>query len=543
MWLPGDSLDHPGGCRYEPEMVDRFVEFSREFLRFPTGHLHGRDVSGRPVEWSQWQLDRLVRPMFGVVTANGARATSTVFYLSARGTGKTTFAAAVGLFGLCSMGVANPEVDLFAVSKEQALRMFECAARFVRANEWLSETLTVHDSRKRISCWANGGELVVRSGDAEAELGLNPSMVLFDELLAQKNRALWDAVVTAMGKRAEDLLLVMTTPSTKVESFARQVYERAKRVEADRSLEPYFLPVIYESDPDDDPWAEATWKKACPALATGFMNLAKYRSEAAVAKIDAVERHKFLVFRLAQWAQAGGGFINLSSWDDNIRQMPKLDRLKGLPCFFGLDMAGTTDLASLALLWWDKASSEGWVQWRHWSTKAMGERLNQWTSGAWNVWAADPSVKLVEVPGSWIHSDEVVRQVEADYNRFRPLGIGIDSFRARDMNRQLGEEREMPVQLLNQSAKSMHAATERLRAMVHAGLLFHNGDKIARWAASSCEYKYDSEGFPKLIKSNLDAKVRIDPIAALSMAVDRLNAHERDITEPEVECEAYFIEV
>ena len=87
----------------------------------------------------------------------------------------------------------------------------------------------------------------------------------------------------------------------------------------------------------------------------------------------------------------------------------------------------------------------------------------------------------------------------------------------------------MPVQLLNQSAKSMHAATERLRAMVHAGLLFHNGDPVARWAASSCEYKYDADGFPKLIKSNLDAKVRIDPIAALSMAVDRLNAWEREI--------------
>ena len=329
LWLPGDSVDFPGGCHYDPSMVDAFVEFCREFLRFPQGHLHGRDIAGRPVEWAQWQMDRLVRPIFGVKTAHGARATSMVFYLSARGTGKTTYAAAMGLFGLCAMGVANPEVDLFAVSREQAARMFDCAARFVRANEWLSDLLTVHDSRKRISNWSNGGELVVRSGDAEAELGLNPSMVLFDELLAQKNRGLWDAVVTAMGKRAEDLLMVMTTPSTKVESFARQVYERAKRVEADRSLEPYFLPVIYESEPDDDPWSEDTWKKACPALGTGFMNPAKYRAEAAVAKLDAVERHNFRVFRLAQWTQAGGGFINLSSWDDNIKKVPVVGRLAG----------------------------------------------------------------------------------------------------------------------------------------------------------------------------------------------------------------------
>ena len=222
--------------------------------------------------------------MFGVLDENGLRVCETVFLLAARGIGKTTLAAAVGLFGLTFLGVAAPEVDIFAVSREQADRVFECAVHFVHNSDELSTKLAVFQYKRKIEYAAVSGVMVVRSGDAEAELGHNPSMVLFDELLAQKNRQLWDTVTTSMGKRPEGLLMVLTTPSVKVETFARLEYDNAKRILEERSLDRSYLPVIFESDPEDDPWDEATWHKACPALKSGFLDINIYRREALRTK-------------------------------------------------------------------------------------------------------------------------------------------------------------------------------------------------------------------------------------------------------------------
>ena len=60
-----------------------------------------------------------------------------MFYLSARGTGKTTIAAALALWVLDDGWDPQPDIDLFAVSREQADRVFREAARFVQNSETL----------------------------------------------------------------------------------------------------------------------------------------------------------------------------------------------------------------------------------------------------------------------------------------------------------------------------------------------------------------------------------------------------------------------
>ena len=101
-------------------------------------------------------------------------------------------------------------------------------------------------------------------------------------------------------------------------------------------------------------------------------------------------------------------------------------------------------------------------------------------------------------PGNWIDAGQVADQVADDYDVFTPWEIGLDMHRSREMNRLLGEEGSgLPVKLLSQTGKMMQAATERIQALVEAGKLRHNGDKISRWAAANCEVKYDPFNFPK----------------------------------------------
>ena len=517
LWLPD-------GCDYDPVTPDRFEDFSRSYLSFPDGFR-----AGAPIEWASWQLDRLIRPMLGVRwKASGLRATRTAFFLAGRGNAKTTLAAAVALWGLLDPEETNPEIDLFSLSRETAHRAFRVIANLVRANPVLDGGLNVSAHIRKITAPAVGGELVVRSGDADAEMGLNPSIALVDELASLRTRELWDAVKSAFGKRPEGLLITMTTPSLDVGKFARLEYDNAKQIAADRSLDPTYLPVLYETSERDDPWSEKTWHKANPGLKSGFLDIGIIRQEAADAQRDKTREHAFRVLRLAQWAQAGGGFLDMTAWNDCATDFDGLAELAELPCWMGLDMASASDLASLAVLWWDNEQDIAYVLWKHWSTTAMMERLNQHTGGQWRVWCDSDAVSLRLFRSDWIDDYGVAEDVMEMAGRYHPVSVGIDSYRGKKMYQLLGEQGGLTVDHLSQTGRAMQAATERTQAMVGKRRLYHNGDPVARWCAVNTEVTYDGYGFPKIVKRDLDPNVRIDAMAALTMAVDRRLAWERD---------------
>ena len=202
--------------------------------------------------------------------------------------------------------------------------------------------------------------------------------------------------------------------------------------------------------------------------------------------------------------------------------------LDGLPCWFGLDMAGTTDLASLAMLWWDDEEDVAYVLWKHWSTVAMSGRLDQHTGGQWRVWADSDSVSLRLFRADWVNAREVAEEIIDLCGRFGPQMIGIDSYRSRTMLQLLEVEAGLPVEMLSQTGRATQAAQERTQAMVAKRRLFHNGDPVARWCAQNTEVTFDGMGFPKIVKRDLDANVRIDAVQALVMAVDSRLKWERE---------------
>ena len=69
----------------------------------------------------------------------------------------------------------------------------------------------------------------------------------------------------------------------------------------------------------------------------------------------------FEVYRLARWADAGHGYLNMRMWDKGADQVPERDELAGMECWFGLDMALNEDLASLAMLFKDDDRGVLWV--------------------------------------------------------------------------------------------------------------------------------------------------------------------------------------
>ena len=112
----------------------------------------------------------------------------------------------------------------------------------------LEEMLKVVDSKKEVHNRLTGSFLKVLSAEAYSKHGLNPSIVIFDELHAQPNRDLWD--VMSFGSTStcrQPLLWVITTagddPDRK--SIGWERHELALKVIESPELDPTLYARVY----------------------------------------------------------------------------------------------------------------------------------------------------------------------------------------------------------------------------------------------------------------------------------------------------------
>ena len=524
----------PYGATYNPDMADKFELWCFNNLVFPKGGHFG----GEPLVWTDWQREDIIHPLLGVIwekppygLKEGDRVIRRVFYLSGRGTGKTLFGAAYSLWTLDDGPDEQPMIDMFAATKDQADRLFNAASRLIENSESLLSRIHVLSRSKEIfMAHTRTWGIKTRTGDSETELGLEPNLTLLDELLSQKNGDLWSTIITAQGKRPNSLLITFTTPALDVMSFAKKEYDTAKDVINNRDDYPDYLPIIYETTKEDDIHDKQTWIKACPSLGSGFMDWSTYSSASNEARKDTMAERHFRVYRLAQWVDAGHGYLNMTAWDNGLSVIPDDDYLNELPCWFGLDMSLTEDLTSLCMLFDDKDNDCLWVKFKSWITKSSYNKMLDYTNYDIKEWKASEETDLRVVPGRYMDYERVAEEVIRMAQLYNPVEIVIDTFQSGTMNKLLGDEGAgFNVETIQQTGKLLKASVERVADEVSCERVKHNGCNLVRWTAGNCAVKYSGE-IPKVIKSGDEAKSldKIDPIDALIMATHRLIIWERE---------------
>ena len=98
-----------------------------------------------------------------------------------------------------------------ACTKDQAGRIFNEMVAIITRTPWLNERINIVRFRRELEDMANGSTFRVLSADVAPVHGLNPNFVCYDELGQAPNRALYDALATALGGRAQPLMLVIYT--------------------------------------------------------------------------------------------------------------------------------------------------------------------------------------------------------------------------------------------------------------------------------------------------------------------------------------------
>lgn len=266
----------------------------------------------QPFNLRPWQI-RILKQLFKT-RKDGRRQYRTCLFMLPRKNGKTEIAAALAIYFLLFDGEIGGEVYSAAADKDQAALVFNVAAQMIRNDAELLAQCEIVDSQKRIVHRNSGSFYRAISAEAYSKHGFNASVVIYDELHAAPSRELWDVLTTSQGARSQPLTLAISTAGYDRHSILWELYAHARKVAENPSLDPTFLPILYEAPIDADWTDEKVWKKANPALGD-FRSLEEMRIAAARAKEIPAQENVFRRLYLNQWTEQASRWIQMPAWD------------------------------------------------------------------------------------------------------------------------------------------------------------------------------------------------------------------------------------
>jgi phage terminase large subunit-like protein len=240
---------------------------------------------------------------------DGRRRYTSALWGLPRGNGKTEISAGVALDMLAGPGNRHQgEVIICAASRDQAMQAYTAARRMAQAAPELEDRLKIQPGYKRILDASTDSVLQVVSAEGRLQHGLRPTCVIFDELWAQNDRRLWEAMVGGLAKREDTLLLSISTAGYDAESLLAEECRRGEDGEDPRFL--YRWQGLARSDPSDYQ-SPATWLKANPALRCRDPFLPRTGLEDAVRRMRESE---FRRWHLNQWVDVEEIWISGELW-------------------------------------------------------------------------------------------------------------------------------------------------------------------------------------------------------------------------------------
>lgn len=409
-----------------------------------------------------------------------------------RKNGKSELAAGIAIGGML-LGSMGGEVYSCAGDKEQASIIFKTAKRMIEMDPYLSEVIKCY--RNVIEVPATGTTYRALSAEAYTKEGLNPTLVLFDELHVQPNRDLWNVMRLAMGAREEPLLLAITTAGvrtdkTGLDSICYAMYQHGVAIARKELDDPTFFMAWWEPKagvkaPHD---ALATWKESNPGFGD-IVGEADFRSVVATT-----EENEFRVKRTNQWVASGKVWLPHGAWD----ACKDAERYPGGPpdgtrVVIGLDGSKTGD-----------------------STAVIGVTVEPkphiFVIG---IWERDPYDPDWRVPRA-----EVKNTYREACARWDVLEGPWDPFLWQDAFEELKQE-ELPVEEYPQSAERMGKATQKFYELVTISGLTQDGNPVLARHVRDAVPKPTSQGFARIVKENPDSPRRIDGAVTSIFTLDR----------------------
>lgn len=336
-----------GAYFYDQAEADRAVTFFPTYLRHHIG-----EFAGEPFHLLDYQRLLLTQPLFGWKrSSDGLRRIRKVFAFIPKGGGKSPWGAGTGLYLAFCDNEPGANVAAVAADKKQARTVHDNArimvATMIEIEPEFRDLFVV--KRDAIECPETHSVYEVVSADADTKHGVRPHGVIYDEMHAAQNRALYEAYKKSMVKRRQPVMVIITHAGEDDEGICYEEYEYASAVLRGTIDDDTCLPVIFEAAPDDDWTSPVVWKRVNPGhgITVKHDGVAQ---ECREALNEPRKRNDFLRYTLNRWVNQASAWIPVEWWDACDEPMPSDDELRALPCAAGLDLAQKWDLACFSVV-------------------------------------------------------------------------------------------------------------------------------------------------------------------------------------------------
>ena len=510
-------LDEPG---YNADVADQAVKFFTEYLT----HTKGR-WAGQSFELFEWQEHRIIRPLFGILkeqpseqSPRGIRRIRKVYCEIPKKNGKSELVAGIGNKLVRADGEAGAEVYSAAGDKDQASLVHNVSAQMFRNNPQLSEQVQIKDSIKRIIFHKNGSYYQALSADVPTKHGFNSHGILFDELHAQPNSALWDILTEGSTvARLQPVIFAITTAGYNRESICWKVREYAMKVMKGIIDDPEFLPVIYGMDEDEDWENEENWLKVNPSMDKIF-SLEDFRKSYQEAKEMPYKENLFRRLRLNQWTQQETRFIPMPAWDACGEEKLDITDFVGMSCYLGLDLSQKYDITAMARIF--PRDDKLYLFWDMWIPANNVMRRVQRDKVPYDQWIRAGLMRTT--PGNIVDYNFIEKYIMEESKKYDFREIAYDPWRAGRTAQEL-EAKGLRTVEVRQGYGSMSNPTIEFLAYIIGGTIQHGGNPVARWAADNMVVISDSN--ENIRPDKQKSTERIDPIVAAIIALSSYLVH------------------
>ncbi|GHU34934.1 terminase [Clostridia bacterium] len=494
---------------YDKSRADRAVGFIQQ-LRHTKG-----EWSGKPFLLLPWQ-ESIIRDIFGTIKKDGWRQFNSAFITLPKKGGKSELAAAIALYMLCADGEAAAEVYGCANDRKQSAIVFDVARDMVLQAPAMMKRTKIIDSQKRILFKPSRSIYQAMSSEVVTKFGLNVSCCVFDELLGQADRKLYDVMTKGSGAaRKQPLNFIITTAGNDQNTICYEVYQKAEDIIHGRKTDSSFYPVIFGADEGEDWTDPAVWRKANPSLGvTVSEDFLRQMCDSAIQ--NPAEENQFRQFFLNQWVKQSIRWMPMSAWDKCAFAVDE-ESLRGRVCYGGLDLSFTTDITAFVLVFPPADDDDKYIVLPYFwlPADAIPLRVSR-DHVPYNLWAKQGVILTTE--GDVIHYDFIEKFIENLSKKYNIREIAYDRWASAQMTQNL-EGVGLTVVPFGQGFASIAAPTRDLMQLVQEGKLRHGRHPVLDWNIGNVVAETDAHLNVKMNKKKSTEK--IDGAVALVMSLAR----------------------
>lgn len=491
------------GLYFDTKEAEKSVRFFSNLVQ-----TKGEQFKGKRLILEPWQAF-IIASIYGWKRANGRRRFTYAYIEVPKKNGKTTLAAGVAIKQLGFDKESRPEVYSVAKDRGQARICFDEAQNMIKHSPSVNKYLTVF--RHNIHCDYNGGKMEPLSKDSDVKEGMGASCVINDEYHLQVDNLQYMNLASGMMARTQPLLFTITTAGYNMYIPCYEEREVCIDILEGRKSQDDKFSLIFTIDEGDDWKDPKVWKKANPNYGIS-VDIERLESEFMEAINNPSKIPSFKTKHLCIWTTAAENWIKDEDWTAcNIGN--DFDKLKGRACIVGIDLAISTDLNAMALLFPEGTTGIPdllmffWVPEKKVQEKADRVDYFKWVNQGY----------IIMHPGEVIDVERQSAEILEILGHYNLLAIEADPWRMNDRIAQSLQKAGLQLNAFSQKFKDMSPGTEELERLIITKGINHGGNPVLRWMNSNVVIQRNYEGFIKIAKDKSIEKV--DGMVAAVMAI------------------------